>query len=279
MSVLSDVEDLAQLLALWRPGAWGKQREQAYLNARFGSVHPSYIHPSVARMLSGTAGQLLYVDQLVELLMQLGFDHGWAERFRRSLVGGRRLEQRSEMEQVLRAAAAKRGWSADQTTGLLGLLYEHVGYLYSHGHALQLARRAYEQACLKVNPATVAAFFAEVLNNGGSAHYGLGAAVEEARQWGVVLLPPRVQRSTDRYLVEDIPPELQDLHSAGAVRVPLTAIRGLSPGAARHILIARRVRRRKTSGLRREALIPGSGFLPISGAISKASLNSPRSYW
>ncbi|MBV9170016.1 MAG: hypothetical protein JOZ81_08025 [Chloroflexi bacterium] len=115
----------------------------------------------------------------------------------------------------------------------------HVGYLYSHGHALQLARRAYEQACLKVNPATVAAFFAEVLNNGGSTHYGLGAAVEEARQWGVALLPPCVQRSTDRYVVEDVS-ELESRPATGAVRVPLTAIRGLSPRAARHILIARK---------------------------------------
>ena len=79
-----------------------------------------------------------------------------------------------------------------------------------------------------------------MLNNGGSAHYGLGAAVEEARQWGVVLLPPCVQRSADRYVVEDDAPEVQSSHAVGAVRVPLTAIRGLGPRAARHILIARK---------------------------------------
>jgi len=66
-----------------------------------------------------------------------------------------------------------------------------------------------EQACLKVNPSTVAAFFAEVLNNGGSAHYGLAAAVEEARQWGVVILGPSVQSTQDSYVVEDEPPELE----------------------------------------------------------------------
>jgi Bacterial DNA polymerase III alpha subunit finger domain len=33
-SVLERLEDLAQLLALWRPGAWGKEREQAYLERR-----------------------------------------------------------------------------------------------------------------------------------------------------------------------------------------------------------------------------------------------------
>ena len=35
---LASLEDLAQLLALWRPGAYGKDREQAYLTARFGSA-------------------------------------------------------------------------------------------------------------------------------------------------------------------------------------------------------------------------------------------------
>jgi len=46
VAVLSRVEDLAQFLALWRPGAWGKQREQAYLDARFaGSVPASSTRP------------------------------------------------------------------------------------------------------------------------------------------------------------------------------------------------------------------------------------------
>jgi hypothetical protein len=64
-NVLERLEDLAQLLALWRPGAWGKQREQTYLDARFAGVRPSYIHPSMAQMLASTHGQLLYVDQLL----------------------------------------------------------------------------------------------------------------------------------------------------------------------------------------------------------------------
>jgi DNA polymerase-3 subunit alpha len=152
VAVLSRVEDLAQFLALWRPGAWGKQREQAYLDARFAGVRPSFVHPSMAQVLSSTHGQLLYVDQLIALIRLLGFEHGWAERFRRTLAGGRRVVERNEMEQVLRAAASKRGWTSEQITGLLGLLYEHVGYLYNHGHALHLARRAYEQALRTCDP-------------------------------------------------------------------------------------------------------------------------------
>jgi hypothetical protein len=59
-----------------------------------------------------------------------------------------------------------------ETTALKGPAY---GYLYTHGHPLALAQHVLVQACAKVNPATTAAFFCETLNNGGSAHDGLGA--------------------------------------------------------------------------------------------------------
>jgi DNA polymerase III alpha subunit len=35
---LGSIEDLAQLLALWKPGVYSKEREDAYLDARFASV-------------------------------------------------------------------------------------------------------------------------------------------------------------------------------------------------------------------------------------------------
>jgi DNA polymerase III alpha subunit len=43
---LTSLEDLAQVLALWRPGAFDPQREQGYLAARFGSQRPVSLHPA-----------------------------------------------------------------------------------------------------------------------------------------------------------------------------------------------------------------------------------------
>jgi hypothetical protein len=57
---LTSLEDLAQLLALWRPGAYGTDREQAYLTARFGSQRPALLHPSLAPILLPTHNELLY---------------------------------------------------------------------------------------------------------------------------------------------------------------------------------------------------------------------------
>ncbi len=238
---LRSIEDLAQLLALWKPGVYRKEREESYLNARFvARERPSYPHPAMAAVLDPTFGHVLYADQLVDLVKLLDFDHAWAERFRRAIAVGP-TGGRDVMERAIREAGARLGWSTEQSNALIALLVEHVGYLHLHGHALAMAQHVFRQACLKVNPATAPRFFAEVLNNGGSVQYGLGSAVEEARRFGLQLLPPCVNRSGDHFVVEDEgAPAAERRGTLAAIRVPLTAIRGLGPQAAQHILAARR---------------------------------------
>jgi len=63
---LESIEDLAQLLALWKPGTYSKEREEAYFDARFAArARPAYPHPSMAAVLDQSAGQVLYSDQLL----------------------------------------------------------------------------------------------------------------------------------------------------------------------------------------------------------------------
>jgi DNA polymerase III alpha subunit len=58
---LRSVEDLAQLLALWKPGVYSKEREEAYFDARFAArERPSYPHPAMSSVLDNTFGQVLY---------------------------------------------------------------------------------------------------------------------------------------------------------------------------------------------------------------------------
>jgi DNA polymerase-3 subunit alpha len=234
---LRTTEDLAQLLALWKPGVYSKEREQEYFDARFAARdRPTYAHPAIAAALDQTGGSVLFADQLVELVKLLGFDHAWAERFRRAIAGGR-AAGRDVMERAIREAGARQGWTKEQSNALVALLVQHVGYLHLRGHALAMAQHVYRQACLKVSPATAPAFFAEVLNNGGSVQYGLGSAVEEARRFGVQLLPPCVIQSSDRFVVETS--TIEGRGTIGAIRVPLTAIRGMGPEAAQHIIAVR----------------------------------------
>src|SRR5204863_1148049 len=114
----------------------------------------------------------------------------------------------------------------------------------NHGHALAYAYRVFGQARQKADPTAVASFFAEVFNTGGSLQYGLGTAAEEARRRNVLLLPPCVNRSQDRFVVEAGSDEEtaaveRGLPVTGAIRVPLVAINGLPVEAAQHITAVR----------------------------------------
>jgi hypothetical protein len=58
---LRSVEDLAQLLALWKPGVYSKEAEEAYFDARFAArERPTYAHSALAKVLDSTHGQVLY---------------------------------------------------------------------------------------------------------------------------------------------------------------------------------------------------------------------------
>jgi Bacterial DNA polymerase III alpha subunit finger domain len=53
---LTCVEDLAQLLALWKLGVYSKDREDGYFDARFASrERPTYPHPAMAAVIRRTA--------------------------------------------------------------------------------------------------------------------------------------------------------------------------------------------------------------------------------
>ena len=173
----------AQLLALSKPGVYSKDREQAYFDARFADRdRPAFPHPPMATVLddnawSGPRGSAGRARQL------LGFDHGWAERFRRALSGGRAggatswsgpsakparaaLDQRT-VQCLARAGVAARGLPAPTATRSPWL------------------RMCFEQACAESESRDRGGpSLPDVLNNGGSLSTAL-AAVEEARRFGV----------------------------------------------------------------------------------------------
>jgi DNA polymerase-3 subunit alpha len=234
------IEDLAQLLALRRPGAGSAEQEDAYLAVKFGHASPDYPHPAMGAVLDATHGQVLYSEQITELVKLLGVEHGQAEQFRHTVNGGG-FAVRERLEQSIRASAETRGWRDQQIDAVLALVRRRQGYLFNHGHALAYAATAFREAALKAGPQTAPAFFAAALDHGGSTHYGLGMAVEEARRRRVRLLPPCVNRSADRYVVERVEDEQtgESGEPAAAIRVPLAAIRGLSRGVAEHVLAVR----------------------------------------
>jgi len=145
------------------------------------------------------------------------------------------------MERVIREAGARQRWTSEQSHALLGLLIRHVGYLHLHGHALAMAQHVFRQACLKVNPSSAAAFFAEVLNNGGSICTDSGRP-SRRRVASACCSSPRASTRAATGSPQNRP-VAKIRGTVGAIRVPLTAVHGMGPEAAARPGRARCLRR------------------------------------
>ena len=227
---IGSLEDLAQLLALWRPGACrDRTSEQAYLAARFGWP--------AARLFPSGPGRGARSDARSTAVRRPGRATGCVLGFRLRVwpiasaarwpraVGPSAIA----MERELKEAAKLRRWTDEQINGILG---SAPGTRRLPVRATATPWRSPSTSCRRPASRSIprrrAAFFCEMLNNGGSAHYGLGAAVEEARRWGVLILPPCVNRSTDRYAVRRMRPRRSSSSDQTA-----TNSRGLARSACR----------------------------------------------
>ena len=94
---LESIEDLAQMLALWKPGAYNRDREQALFDARFAArERPAYPHPDMATVLDSTFGQTVGLvglgnigQAVAEARLRVPYTELDEAALREAIIGGR----------------------------------------------------------------------------------------------------------------------------------------------------------------------------------------------
>ncbi len=212
----ANLGELAVALAIIRPGPARSGMKQAYQERRAPR------HPLLAELFPGTRGALIYEEQISVLLHRLtGWSLEMAEKVRRELKKKKGEARRAEFLALGRAA----GWGGAELEMFWHLALDFSLYAFCHAHSAAYARTAFLSAWCKTHRPVE--FFCRLFNSGGGYH-PLPVYVEEAKRWGVPVLPPDVNRSGVRCQPE-----------GGAVRLGLLFVNGLGPkGAAR--LVERR---------------------------------------
>lgn len=224
-----DVDDLAALLALYRPGPWDAGAVHALLRRRRGGEPPSYPHPLLEPILRETYGVILYQEQVMQIASALaGMSLAEADALRRALE--RRGDDIEALGRRFVAQAAARGVDPSAAEAVLALLVRFSGYSFCKAHSVPYALVSYWTAFLKAR--CPAHYFAALLTI-RTGYYAPWVYVEEARRLGVPVLPPDVNLSTAGF------------HAAPAgadgwgIRPGLLAAKGVGYHLARRILEAR----------------------------------------
>lgn len=227
---IQKIEDIIDLLALYRPGAM--QFIDEMIEVKKGIRVVQYEHPLLEQVCSETYGVMIYQEQVQNAAKLLaGYTLGGADILRRAM-GKKKKEEMAKQQ----AAFIKGAWETNQIDERTAIkIFEKIekfaGYGFNKSHSACYGHISYWTAYLKAN--FPVEFIAGLLSNEMNNTDKLGLFIAEANRMGIEVLPPHLNKSQIKFSPEQLP------SGKWAVRYGLAGIKNVG-GAAMENLVAER---------------------------------------
>ncbi|MGI8639543.1 MAG: DNA polymerase III subunit alpha [Pyrinomonadaceae bacterium] len=222
-----ELEDLAALNALYRPGPLDGGMVDDFIARHRGEKKVQYIVPPMKDILSNTYGILVYQEQIMQLAQVLaGYTLGEADLMRRAM-GKKKREEMALHEEKFIEGAVSRNIRREKAEEVFRLMAQFADYGFNRSHSVAYAYLAYQTAYLKAHYA--AYFYAAVLSNEAQDTTKIYKYSNELRSSGLKLLPPDINESDADFTPLD-----------NAVRFGLSAIKGIGAASIQLIIEARK---------------------------------------
>ena len=225
---ISSVEHITALIALYRPGPMELIPE--FMRRRHGEVKIEYEHPSLEPICRETYGIMVYQEQVMQAAQVLaGFTLGNADLLRRAM-GKKKPEEMAKQRSIfVKGCKEKNNIPEGKANQIFDLLEKFAGYGFNKSHAAAYAIVAYQTAYLKANYPVE--FLCAMMTNDMADTAKLGQFINEARAFGIEVLPPDVNESEVAFA---------PARGGTVIRFGLAAIKGVGEGAVEGILRPRR---------------------------------------
>jgi len=209
------LEEIAQALALIRPGAAEYGSKELFIKRLRGQEPVGYPNPALQPILESTLGVCIFQEQVMQIAQVAGeMSLAEADIMRRSSAkfSGRRDLDRLRGKFLL--ATGMMGLTAQQREETWMMVEKFAGFGFCKAHAATYADISYRMAYLKTHhPAE----FLAAMCSAGAGFYHVSAYVEEAKRWGIEVRLPSVNHSRMEYTAE----------GKRALRIGLMQVRGL----------------------------------------------------
>jgi DNA polymerase-3 subunit alpha len=230
-------EDIIALIALYRPGPM--EQLGSYFRRKHGEEDVSYAHPALEKILSRTYGLMVYQEQVMGLVRELGgYTAGEADMFRKAI--GKKLVPliREKIDEFIQRAVG-RGHSPKLMTELGNQIFDFGRYGFNLGHATGYGFITYWTAYLKAN--YPAEFYTANLNSQIGVIDKLGPLLRDAERREIQILPPDINLSGNGFTLRHSGEQADSSDGSGraAILFGIGAIKGLGEAAVRDILEGR----------------------------------------
>jgi DNA polymerase III subunit alpha len=287
------LEDLIAANALYRPGPMALIDD--YNARKHGRQEVPNAHPIVARFTAETYGIMVYQEQVMQIVHELGDIPLRAAYTLIKAIGKKSLAIIQKNRDQFLAGATNKGLSQPDAQKLWDLILQFAGYGFNKSHSTGYAIVAYQTAYLKTYfplQYMAAVLTYESVNTDKVVEYidecrrvPLPSATGEPEKRGIEVRPPDINLSDVAFNVVFDPDEPHDARH-GHIRFGLGAVKGVGEKAVRAIIDARqkgglfrnlydfteRVSLRDVNRATIEALIKCGAFDEIHGADKRAAL-------
>ncbi len=186
-------EDVAALIALYRPGPMAANMHFEYADRKNGRKKVEYLHPDAEPILSDTFGLMIYQEKLMRVAQQFaGYSLAESDNLRRACGKKIREVMRAEREKFV-TSVERNGYDREIGEKWFDIIEPFADYAFAKSHAFGYGLIAYQTAYLKANYPTeyLAALLTSVRENLERA----GVYLAECRALGITVSVPDVNRS------------------------------------------------------------------------------------
>ena len=257
-SKVNSIEDLIAIVSLYRPGpldAIDPDTNKTIYNTYIDcckSGQPKQVHPRLEPILSPSKGNMIYQEQIMQVVMEMGnCTLGYADIVRRAMGKKDRVlmaKMKNEFMYGLReydidenhqevyninnplvlkdngdpiiVGACNNGFTEKEASDMWSVIEIFARYAFNKSHAAAYGLNAYQTAYLKYYyPAD---FMANALTACDGEQKDIIKNIKECKRLGVMVLPPDVNMSESGFTVETM------ADGRKAIRFGLNAIKGIS---------------------------------------------------
>lgn len=195
----SNLEDVSAVLALYRPDSMGALDE--YIECKHGRQEVHYIHPDMKPILESTYGCMIYQEQLMDIVRVFGGrTYGGADKFRKA-IGKKDIALVKSESAKLYQEIIDNGYSEEIAKQISDDLSTKGGYLFNKSHSALYSVLTLKTAYLKKKYPVE--FFCALLNQKRDDYGALNKYILDAKEFGVTLTPPHLNKSDRGFSVYD----------------------------------------------------------------------------
>lgn len=196
-----NINDLSAINALYRPGPMESGMLDDYIDIKNGTKDAVYPFRELEPILKDTCGVIVYQEQVMQIArIVAGYSLGQADMLRRAM-GKKKISEMERHCEIFLKGAEKFGFDVQKASDLYELIAKFAGYGFNKSHSVAYSIVAYQTAFLKHYYPV--AFFAALLSTELSNIDKVITYINDAKTYGIEVLPPDVNQSIWEFNVVD----------------------------------------------------------------------------